>query len=78
MNVFANFAHNEGKLMKISEALKAYNEKVDNYLALTYTSYANSADKSEPFLKYEEGGSLTAIYGWKSLGTIPLMGKSCL
>ena len=28
VNVFANFAHNEGKLMKISESLKAYNERV--------------------------------------------------
>lgn len=75
VNVFANFAHNEGKLMKISEALKAYNEKVDNYLTLTNTWYTNAANKSEPFLKYEEGGSLTAIYGMKSLGINPADGE---
>lgn len=75
VNVFANFAHNEGKLMKISEALRAYNERVDDYLTLKYTAYANAAKQSEPFLKYEEGGSLTAIYGMKSLGINPADGE---
>ena len=75
VNAFINFAHNEGKLMKISEALKAYNERVDDYLTLRYTSYANAAQQSLPFLKYEEGGSLTAIYGMKSLGINPADGE---
>ena len=75
VNAFINFAHNEGKLMKISEALKAYNERVDDYLTLKYTSYANAAQQSLPFLKYEEGGSLTAIYGMKSLGINPADGE---
>ncbi len=30
--------------MKISEALKAYNERVDDYLTLKYTSYANAVN----------------------------------
>ena len=75
VNAFINFARNEGRLMKISESLKAYNERVDDYLTLQYTAYANSAEKSEPFLKYEEGGSLTAIYGMKSLGINPADGE---
>lgn len=75
VNAFINFARNEGRLMKISESLKAYNERVDDYLTLQHTAYANSAEKSEPFLKYEEGGSLTAIYGMKSLGINPADGE---
>ncbi|MFR1242437.1 MAG: TonB-dependent receptor domain-containing protein, partial [Butyricimonas faecihominis] len=75
VNTFINFARNEGRLMKISESLKAYNERVDDYLTLQHTAYANSAEKSEPFLKYEEGGSLTAIYGMKSLGINPADGE---
>ena len=55
VNVFANFAHNEGKLMKISESLKAYNERVDAYLTPTYAWYRPTAEQSLPFLKYEEG-----------------------
>jgi len=75
VNVFANFAHNEGKLMKISESLKAYNERVDAYLTPTYAWYRPTAEQSLPFLKYEEGGSLTAIYGMKSLGINPQDGN---
>ena len=76
LNTSVNFAHNEGTLMKISEALKAYNDRVDEYLELgNYTQYANAAEKSTPFLKYEEGGSLTAIYGMKSLGINPADGN---
>jgi TonB-linked SusC/RagA family outer membrane protein len=75
LNAFINFAHNEGKLMKISEALRAYNERVDDYLTLQYTQYNNAVEQSKPFLKYEEGGSLTAIYGMKSLGINPADGE---
>ena len=48
---------------------------MDDYLTLKYTSYANAAQQSLPFLKYEEGGSLTAIYGMKSLGINPADGE---
>ena len=75
LNAFINFAHNEGKLMKISEALRAYNERVDDYLTLQYTQYNNAVEQSKPFLKYEEGGALTAIYGMKSLGINPADGE---
>lgn len=76
VSVSANFAHNKGTLMKISDALKAYNERVDDYLTLRYTGYNEDvAKQSTPFLKYEEGGSLTAIYGMKSLGINPADGE---
>ena len=75
LNFFINFAHNEGTLMKISESLRDYNERVDEYLTPTYSWYAPTLEQSEPFLKYEEGGSLTAIYGMKSLGINPADGE---
>lgn len=74
LNAYINFAHNEGKLMKISDALRDYNERVDEYLTPTYSWQQPSMDQAEPFLKYEEGGSLTAIYGMKSLGINPADG----
>lgn len=74
LNAYINFAHNEGKLMKISDALRDYNERVDEYLTPAYSWYQPSLDQAEPFLKYEEGGSLTAIYGMKSLGINPADG----
>ena len=43
VNAFINFARNEGRLMKISESLKAYNERVDDYLTLQHPAYANPA-----------------------------------
>ena len=75
LNAYINFAHNEGKLMKISEALRAYNDRVDEFLTPAYSYYNPTMDQAEPFLKYEEGGSLTAIYGMKSLGINPADGE---
>jgi hypothetical protein len=74
VNVSANGAHNKNKIVKISNALKAYNDRVDKYydeyldgnLYLPYNEkYLN------PIRKYEEGGSEYAIFGMKSLGISP-------
>ncbi len=76
--VFANLAHNTNKIKKISDALKAYNDAVNEY----YNQEIKSLwDKDNPNLnrvmtKYEEGQSLSAKYGLKSLGIDPANGQN--
>lgn len=69
LSVYANLAHNENRIGKISEAMRAYNEQVDAY----YQNGQN--DLSKVITKYEEGRSLTAKYGMKSLGIDPATGQ---
>ena len=75
ISVFANMSHNKGKIKKISNALKDYNNKVDDY----YDSNSTKAeDLMKPILKYEPGSSLTAIWGMQSLGIDPTTGQDML
>ncbi|MPN23669.1 hypothetical protein SDC9_171062 [bioreactor metagenome] len=67
-------AHNTSKLMKLAESLKEYNESIDSFYN-SKASYDNSKKYSVPYMKYEEGSSLTAIYGMKSMGINPMDGK---
>ena len=63
-----NFVHNENTLMKISNSLKAFNEKVDEA--------QNSDDyKGVPLLRYNEGQSLNTIYAVRSRGIDPENGE---
>lgn len=78
INVMANGAHNKNKIMKISESLKAYNDRVDKF----YSDYrennvylSNNEKYQNPIRKYEEGGSEYAIFGMKSLGIDPATGS---
>lgn len=74
--VFANLAHNKNEILKISDSLKDYNNKVlakyDNY-----DKAYNKADDSyaDTHLQYVEGGSLTSIFGVRSLGINPADGR---
>jgi TonB-linked SusC/RagA family outer membrane protein len=68
VNVFANMARNENKILKISNALKAYNDKADQQQ--TSDDY-----KGTPLLRFKEGQSLNAIYAVRSLGIDPENGK---
>jgi len=70
INVTANIAHNKNKIVKISNALKAYNNRVD-------TTQANEKNnlKSTPLPRYMEGQSMNTIYAVKSLGIDPENGK---
>lgn len=75
VSVFGNLAHNKGKIKKISDSLKEYNDKVNDY----YTDYSTSTeDLMKPLLKYEAGQSLTSIWGMQSLGIDPLTGQDML
>lgn len=77
VRIFANAAHNKNKIKKISNALKNYNDRVDEY----YSNYSPwlgigyNTQYSKPLLKYVEGGSLTSIFGMRSLGISPANGK---
>lgn len=79
LNVFVNMAHNENEILKISNSLKAYNDRVDDYFSDYWewvTTPMSSQEKySRPMMKYEEGGSLTSIFGMQSLGIAPANGK---
>lgn len=82
--VFGNLAHNTNQIVKIAESLKRYNKRIDDY----YGEYINNtnpvfalafneknAPYARPFTKYEEGSSLTTIYGMNSLGIDPASGR---
>ena len=87
ISFFGNLAHNENKLESISETLKRYNERIDEF----YSNYEEIDEGSKmqtiiqkmkeneqymkPYMKYEEGNSLTAIYGMKSIGINPADGS---
>ena len=72
VNLIFNGAANKGKLKKISNSLRAYNDRVNEY----YNSNLHGNDaQSTPLLRYYEGGSLTGIYAMRSLGIDPATGK---
>lgn len=75
VSVFANMAHNKNEITKISDSMKEYNRRVqDKYSG--YTSLNKGDSKfSETYLQYVEGGSLTSIFGVKSLGINPADGR---
>lgn len=69
----ANLAHNQNRIMKISESLKEYNRRVQEMV--------NSGNifmddfMSTPFMQYVEGISQNSIWGMKSLGINPATGE---
>jgi hypothetical protein len=65
-SVTGNIAHNQDKIVKLSEALKAANEK----LALQYDYSSNTPNRI-----IREGASQNTIYAVRSLGIDPSTGK---
>lgn len=68
-NVFANVVSNRNRIVKISNALKSYNDKVDD------KQESDPNLNSVPLLRYQEGQSLYTLYAVKSLGIDPENGK---
>ncbi len=68
----ANLSHNNNKILKISESLKAYNRRV---LEKFEKASAFDSEVSVPFLQYQEGGSLNSIWGVRSMGINPADGQ---
>lgn len=79
-----NMAHNRNRIVEIAESLKSYNNRIDEYFkeyvdvtdpyfGLIYNDI--NAKFSRPIMKYQEGSSLTNIYGMRSMGINPANGK---
>lgn len=72
VDCFFRGSHNRNEIVKISNSLQEYNDRVDEH----FGGYDESDSRySRPVMKYEEGGSLTSIFGMKSLGIAPANGK---
>lgn len=70
LNLTASVTTNRNKILKLSDAMRAYNEQQDQLL----TSKLGGG-RSKPILRYVEGGSLTSIWAVPSLGINPENGK---
>jgi TonB-linked SusC/RagA family outer membrane protein len=68
VNLIANLVHNDNKILKISNALKAYNDKADK-------EQTSDAYTGEPLLRFNEGESMNTIYAVRSLGIDPENGR---
>lgn len=80
VSLWGNLNHNENTILKISDALKEYNERVNDKYADAEKNQENGTmirddQYSEPEMKYEEGASLTSIFAMRSLGIDPVTGK---
>lgn len=73
--VFVNLAHNRNKILKISESMKAYNDRVDAFLNDTKQQQARNGTGSKSYKKYAEGGSESSIWAMRSLGIDPATGQ---
>lgn len=85
--VFGSLSHNENKILKLSQALREYNDRVDAHFKgymeansnAQLTTVLGTSDYNRkyatPVMKYEEGNSTTSIYGMRSLGINPADGQ---
>ncbi len=69
-SLFGSMIHNTNKLMKISDALKAYNDTQD-----TSMSQSSSNNVRNPRVRFVEGESINSIWVNQSLGVDPLTGR---
>ncbi|WP_303180254.1 SusC/RagA family TonB-linked outer membrane protein [uncultured Butyricimonas sp.] len=74
VSLWGNLNHNTNKILKVSDALRAYNDQVNDYYADSNSSLWDEK-YSKPIMKYEEGASLTSIFAVRSLGIDPVTGK---
>ena len=74
--VFANLAHNENTITKISDSMKEYNRRVmDKYADYNSAFNRGKEEYADTYLQYVEGGSLTSIFAVRSLGINPSNGR---
>ena len=75
-SVNATAIHNTTKLLKISNALKAYNEAQDEEISTTSVPYGEEMPVvNRPRVRYVEGASMNSIWVNKSLGIDPATGN---
>lgn len=68
LDLTTNLVHNKNIIVKISDALKAYNKSADD-------AQTDAGNQGVPLLHYVEGQSLNTIYAVKSLGIDPESGR---
>lgn len=66
-NVFGAITTNNNKILKISDELRAYNER--------QKKYASYLDRSTPVALYEDGRAMNTIWAVRSLGIDPANGE---
>ncbi len=66
-NIFGSVATNKNKILELSDAMRSYNEAMEEQ--------ASMLSQSKPVLKYVEGGSLNSIWAVRSLGIDPATGN---
>ena len=71
---YVNMSYNKDEITKISDSLKEYNKRVQEKYS-GYDTFKGKPEYSATYLQYVEGGSLTSIFGVKSLGINPADGK---
>ena len=74
-SVNATAIHNTNKLVKISNALKAYNEEQDNEISADLDWDEEMSKVNRPRVRYVEGASMNSIWVNKSLGIDPATGR---
>lgn len=78
-NLSASAIHNENELMKINNALTAYNDKVNEEFGQDNVEGETETEKQErltnPKVKFQEGQSMNMIWCVRSLGIDPATGN---
>ena len=78
-NVMGSLVHNKNELMKINNALTAYNDKVSENFNKEGDENETDAEKQKrltsPKVKYQEGQSMNTIWCVRSLGIDPATGS---
>ena len=78
-NLSASAIHNKNELMKINNALTAYNDKVNNEFGDDEVEGETDTEKQErltsPKVKFQEGQSMNTIWCVRSLGIDPATGN---
>ncbi|WP_257666361.1 SusC/RagA family TonB-linked outer membrane protein [Parapedobacter tibetensis] len=75
VTLMGNFAHNTNKIVRISNALKAYNDRVNDAQQQVPETDDDEDLRGVPLLRYNEGQSVDAIYAVPSLGIDPENGR---
>lgn len=78
LNLFVTAMHNQNTIRKISDALTSINEVRDKEKQAgggTNPDLENRGEVAKPSVRYQEGQSMDAIWGVKSLGIDPVTGR---
>lgn len=67
VNLYGTFVYNKNKIIRLSDSMRAYNEKMQKM--------AEEANQSAPVLMYQDGMSMNTIWAVPSAGIDPQTGQ---